>query len=87
MIAHTNRGRLVVALGDGWRLYASTIPPGSSAIGIVSRDGTHLDVGALIVTRAGIYAQLNAGAVRSLPQAKVSAAVAAARSRVDAPAV
>lgn len=80
MSAHDNRGRLAVALGDGWRLYSNTVPAGSRALGVVSRDGTHADTGALIITGAGVYAQANAGALRSLPQAKVEAALAAARA-------
>src|SRR5574337_2164929 len=66
MTAHDNRGHLTVALGDGWRMYTHYIPHGCRAIGVVSRDGTHADTGALIVTAAGVYAQLNAGALRSL---------------------
>lgn len=75
---HDNRGRLSVTLGDGWRLYSNTIPVGSRAIGVVSRAPGQ--TGALIVTAIGVYAQCNAGALQSLPQAKVSAAVQAARN-------
>ena len=46
-------------------------------LGTVTRDG--YDTGALVQTTAGIYAQVNAGAIRSLPQEEVAAAVAAAR--------
>lgn len=80
MAAHDNRGRLAVTLGDGWRLYSNTIPAGSRALGTVSRDGTQSETGALIVTAAGIYSQCNAGTLRSLPQSKVVAALAAARA-------
>ena len=70
-MTHDNRGRLTVTIGDGWRLYTRTIPAGSRALGIVSRDGA--EQGALILTAVGIYAQCNAGVLRSLPQAKVAA--------------
>ena len=75
---HDNRGRLIVELGDRWRLYSPVIPAGSRALGIVSRDGSESEKGALIITAVGIYCQCNAGGVRSLPQSKVAAAVEAA---------
>ena len=75
-----NRGRLSVTLGDGWRLYSNTIPPGSRALGVIARDGDQSDVGVLILTGAGIYAQCNAGELRSLPQSKVAAALSKART-------
>ena len=80
---HDNRGRLSIALGDGWRMYANTIPNGSKALGTVTRDG--FDTGALIVTPAGIYCQFNAGASKSLPQSKVIAALAEARATHGGP--
>ena len=66
-----------VTLGDRWRLYTATLPRGSRALGVVTRDG--YDTGALVLTPAGLYVQVNAGAIRSLPQDEVTAALAAAR--------
>lgn len=79
-MTHGNRGRLTVTLGDGWRLYSNTIPAGSRALGIVKREGDHSDVGVLVITGAGIYAQCNAGVLRALPQSKVTAALGEART-------
>lgn len=76
---HENRGRLAVDLNGNWRLYTNTLPRGSRAIGTVSRDG--IDTGALVLIEAtGLYVQVNAGAIRSLPQDKVQAAISSART-------
>ena len=76
-MTHNNRGRLSVVIGGNWRLYSNTLPAGSRAIGLVTRDDT--DTGALVlIERTGLYVQVNAGAVRSLNQSKVVAAIAAA---------
>lgn len=77
MAPHANRGRLAVDLSGKWRLYSNTIPQGSQVLGTVTRDAG--DTGALVITAAGLYAQVNAGVVRALPQSKVAAAVAQAR--------
>ncbi len=78
-MTHNNRGRLTVALGGAWRLYSNTIPAGSRALGTITRDIG--DTGVLVqVDATGLYVQVNAGAVRPLPQSKVAAAVEAARS-------
>jgi hypothetical protein len=78
-MTHSNRGRITVDLGGKWRLYAPTLPEHSRALGTVTRDG--YDTGALIqFEETGIYVQGNAGAIRSLPRAKVAAAIAEARS-------
>lgn len=78
-MTHNNRGRLTVALGGAWRLYSNTIPAGSRALGTVNRDIG--DTGVLVQIEAtGRYVQVNAGAVRSLPQSKVAAAIEAARA-------
>lgn len=78
-MTHNNRGSLTVALGGAWRLYSNTIPAGSRALGTVARDSG--DAGALVqIDATGLYVQVNAGAVRTLPQAKVAAAVESARS-------
>ena len=72
-MTHTNRGRLTVNADGNWRLYSNTIPPGADALGTVTK-GT--EMGALIRYRStGVYAQLNAGAVRSLDQSKIRAAL------------
>ncbi len=78
-MTHNNRGRLTVALGGAWRLYSNTIPAGSRALGTITRDIG--DTGALVQIEAtGIYVQVNAGVVRTLPQAKIAAAVETARA-------
>lgn len=74
---HLNRGRLVVDPAGAWRLYSNTIPAGAEALGTVTR-GTG-ETGALIrYASSGLYAQLNAGAIRTLDQRKVRAALEAA---------
>ncbi len=74
-----NRARLCVDLGGKWRLYTNTIPVGSVAIGTVTRGVG--DTGALVrIESTGLYVQVNAGAIRTLDQRKVSDAVNAARS-------
>lgn len=75
---NSTHGRLTVALGGGWRLYTTTLPAGSRAIGTVTRDGH--DTGALVLMASGSYAQCNAGSIRILDQRAVAAAVTAARS-------
>lgn len=73
---HPNRGRLTVDINGNWRLYTNIIPAHSRAVGTVTRNG--YDTGALVLIEAtGIYAQVNAGVLRALPQAKVKAAIAA----------
>lgn len=77
-MTHNNRGRLTVALGGNWRLYSSTIPAGSQALGTITRNIG--DTGALVrIEATGIYVQANAGVVRTLPQDKVADLVEAAR--------
>ena len=51
---------------------ANMPPIGYGYIGTVTRDGC--DTGALAVSAAGHYVQVNGGAVRSLPQAETRAA-------------
>lgn len=76
-MTHTNRGRLAVDISGNWRLYATTLPAGAEALGTVTRGVG--DTGALIrYAGTGIYAQLNAGAIRPLDQRKVQAAMDAA---------
>lgn len=73
-MTHTNRGRLTVDANGNWRLYTNTIPANSTPIGTVTRDES--DTGALVrVETTGAYAQVNAGAMRSLDGRKVAAAL------------
>lgn len=71
-MTHDNRGRLTVIPGGPWRIYTNPIA-GWEMLGTVQRG---LEIGALAKSPAGIYAQVNAGAVRSLDQRKVEAALA-----------
>lgn len=75
---HDNRGRITVDTTGNWRLYTNTLPAGAESLGTVTRGAG--DTGALIrYTASGQYAQLNAGAVRTLDQRKVTAALEASR--------
>lgn len=83
-MTHNNRGRLVVDLSGKWRLYTNTLPANSRALGTITREG--YDTGALVLIEAtGLYVQANAGAIRSLPQAKVAAALAEVRTGSGGP--
>lgn len=66
-----NRGRLAVLIDGPWRLYTHPLP-GWQMIGTVQRG---FEIGALAKSPIGLYAQINAGAVSSLDQRKVSAAI------------
>lgn len=66
-----NRGRLAVLTGGPWRLYTHPLP-GWQMVGTVQRA---MEIGALAISPAGLYAQINAGAVRALDQRKVVAAM------------
>lgn len=73
---HTdNRARLTVDANGPWRLYAGAGWPlaGWTMIGTVTRGIG--DTGALGLSPAGVYCQINAGAVRSLDQRKIAAAL------------
>jgi len=70
-MTHTNRGRLAVVLGGNWRLYTHQLT-GWEMLGTVERG---MEVGALGKSPAGIYVQVNAGAIRSLDQRKIKAAI------------
>lgn len=69
-----NRGRHVVQVGDAWRLYQAVPLHGWEMLGVIERNGER---GALARSPAGLYAMVNAGAVRALDQRKVAAALAA----------
>jgi len=69
----TERSRVFVAPGGPWKLYQRHAPDGWDMLGTVQRG---LEIGALARNKAtGEYAQMNAGAVRSLDQRKVAAAL------------
>ena len=73
-MTHANRGRLAVDLGGNWRIYTNTLPAGATPIGTVTRNG--FETGALVrIESTGLYVQVNAGAVRTLDQRKVKAAI------------
>lgn len=67
-----NRGRLTVQLDGPWRLYQRTAPQGWQMLGTVQRG---MEIGALGKSPAGLFAQLNAGAVHALDQRKVQSAI------------
>jgi hypothetical protein len=65
---------LTVDVNGKWRLYQSSQLPGWEVLGTVTR-GTD-DSGALVRNKkTGLYAQANAGAIRSLDGRKVAAAL------------
>ena len=69
---------ITVQLGAPWRHFSNVVPAYAAVLGTVTRDG--IDSGALVrVEATGIYCQMNAGALRSLPQDETAAAIAAAR--------
>ena len=68
----TSRARLIVTVGGPWRLYTHAMS-GFEMLGTVQRG---MEVGALARSPAGILAQVNAGAIRSLDQRKARAALA-----------
>jgi hypothetical protein len=70
-----NRSRLTIARNGPWKLYAGASWPqaGWTMLGTVTRGEG--DTGALALSPAGVYCQVNAGAVRSLDQRKVLAAL------------
>lgn len=70
-----NRSRLHIDRVGNWRLYAGAgwPLPGWQMLGTVTRGGG--DLGALGLSPAGVYCQVNEGAVRSLDQRKVIAAL------------
>lgn len=77
-MSRQHRGFLTVDPAGKAGLYQHQPLPGWQVLGTVSTsDGT----GALVRNvRTGIYCQANAGALRSLPQNKVAAAIAAGKN-------
>lgn len=75
-MSRAHRSRIAVDVPGRPELYTGTLPLGWDVVGTVTdADGT----GALLRNhRTGIYCRANAGALRSLPQSKVEAALNAA---------
>ena len=67
-----NRGRYTVIIDGPWRLYARICPTGWMMIGTIQRG---LEIGALALSPAGLYVQVNAGSAKNLDQAKVKASL------------
>jgi hypothetical protein len=64
--------QLSVNLTGAWRLYTTTLPANSIALGTVTRDG--YDTGALVrLKSSGCFVQVNAGVMRNLDGRKVGA--------------
>ena len=73
-MTHNNRGRLTVDVNGNWRIYTNTLPANATPLGTVTRDVG--DTGALVrMDKTGVYAQINAGAIRNLDGRKVAAAL------------
>ncbi len=73
-MGHDNRGRLTVDVNGNWRLYHPTALPGWKMLGTITRGIG--DTGALARNhKTGLYAQVNAGAIRSLDGRKIAAAL------------
>lgn len=77
-MSRAHRGRITVEVPGKPGLYQTAPLPGWEVIGTVTdAEGT----GALLRNeRTGIYCRANAGAIRSLPQRKVQAALDAAQA-------
>ena len=62
---------LTINTAGAWRLYSPTLPAGCEPLGTVARSGH--DTGALVrFVATGLYAQVNAGAVRTLDQREIA---------------
>ncbi len=72
-MAGLNRGRYTITIDGPWRLYTTTQPKGWTIIGTIQRGMG--DIGALGVSHVGLYAQINANAIRALDQRKVIASL------------
>jgi len=71
-MAGINRGRYTVKINGPWRLYTNTIPAGWQMLGTIQRG---LGIGALGLSPVGIYAQINAGSIKTLDQCKIKSAL------------
>lgn len=72
MTNHPNRGQLVVDIAGPWRLYAPVCPVGWTMVGTVQRGA---EIGALGLSPAGVYCQINSNVVVTLDQRKVAASL------------
>ena len=62
---------LTINTTGAWRLYSPTLPASAEPLGTVTRNGH--DTGALVrFVATGVYAQVNAGVVRTLDQRQVA---------------
>jgi len=78
-----NRKRVIIEQPGKPRLYQPADMPGWEFVGTVQR-GEGEGAGALVRNQStGIYAQANAGAIRSLDQRKVLAALGSNASKMD----
>lgn len=66
-----------------WRLYEPNLPSGATALGTIRR--ANGESGALIQFESGIYAQANAGVIRTLDQGAVTEALRTADAAGGAP--
>lgn len=71
----SNRARITITPGGPWRIYTHPLA-GWEMLGTVQRG---MEIGALARSTAGVLAQINAGAVRSLDQRKAQAALESAQ--------
>lgn len=63
-----------VNTAGNWRLYTNTVPDTMTVLGTVTRN--EIETGALCQVRStGAYVSLQAGAIRTLPQREVRAAL------------
>lgn len=69
-MASENRSQYVITVPGPWNLYTHKLQ-GWEMLGSVQRG---VEIGALGKSPAGIYAQINAGAIQQLEQRKVIAA-------------
>jgi hypothetical protein len=71
----SNRDRITVTPGGPWRLYTHPVE-GWEMLGTVQRG---MEIGAFARSPAGVLAQINAGAIKSLDQRKANAALGGAQ--------
>jgi hypothetical protein len=69
-----NRGRYTVQIDGPWRLYTRICPTGWEMLGTIQRG---MEIGALAKSPVGVYAQINASAIRTLDQSKIKAILGA----------
>ena len=67
------KSTIKIDMSGNWKLYATTLPDRSEAVGVVTVDGC--STGALVRLLSGQYVQLNAGCMRNLDGRKVASAI------------